>query len=809
MKSTQQSACDRACRRAVEFLLAAMIVGAPWGLGGTHPLAIVALQITAGLVLALWAARLLLTRSVLFRPDGAVAALAGITLFTGLQLIPLPESQLQVVSPHTLETNKLLRPAIQERLADEMGPDRVRAQTFPVSLSPPDTREFFTQSLLITLLYAAARSNWGGPASVVRLAWLCAINGALLGLLAIGQRLSSPPTVIYWSIPVENTVAGPFVNRNHLPDYALVCLGLGCALLAPRFRGGFGEIINRPSALWLLAIVGATGAGIAVSQSRGGVVAALVAIASTLIVWLRHAARASGLLWMLCAAIAVAAIGSWIGWSAMATRLGTVEASRQADETRSELWEEGLTIFTHYPWFGTGNGTFNLVEPSYRTHPGRENESAEYAHNEYIEALAEGGVVRLGLTLVLVCWPLVRLVRRHRAAIHAPGSEFLLAGFFGLLALAAHSVVDFGLHLPAIAVLATVFLAAVMAVADVAPSPVASPHPVLAGGAALVLLVLAGLIGWDGLTAYRAEQCRSATVGMTLQGPPSLPQAERAVRLMSAASAARPGNALYSHELGQAYLARALNRPAGSAERQADLQEALRHWRTARDGTPLMSPTQARLGRYRDLFASADPALLYYERARSLLPTDATMIYYCGQARWDAGDVAGACADWRASLSIAPVHLVDILGAVRSRLAPDVILRDVLPDQPERILAAADNLFANSGPSNPARRAYLERALSLIGNRAVKEAADWDLEARLESALGHPDRAAAAYRQAVGLAPRNTSMRLAYSRALHRAGALSDCRRELETVLAQEPGNRTARDQLDVVIRELQLQGKD
>ena len=57
-----------------------------------------------------------------------------------------------------------------------------------------------------------------------------------------------------------------------------------------------------------------------------------------------------------------------------------------------------------------------------------------------------------------------------------------------------------------------------------------------------------------------------------------------------------------------------------------------------------MAPTHARLGHYRDLFERADPALAYFERARSLLPTDAGMIFFCGQARWQAGDVAGACA---------------------------------------------------------------------------------------------------------------------------------------------------------------------
>ena len=41
-----------------------------------------------------------------------------------------------------------------------------------------------------------------------------------------------------------------------------------------------------------------------------------------------------------------------------------------------------------------------------------------------------------------------------------------------------------------------------------------------------------------------------------------------------------------------------------------------------------MAPTHARLGRHRDLFERADPALTYFLRARSLLPTDPEIVYY-------------------------------------------------------------------------------------------------------------------------------------------------------------------------------------
>ena len=290
-------------------------------------------------------------------------------------------------------------------------------------------------------------------------------------------------------------------------------------------------------------------------------------------------------------------------------------------------------------------------------------------------------MVRLALTLVLVVWPLARLVRRHRPADRDPASAFLLAGIFGLLALAAHSFVDFGLHLPAIAVLATVFLAAVLAAAE-APPAVRPQRPVLACVGALGLLGIAGLLAWDGLTAYQAEQCRSATVGMTLQGPPSLPQAERAVRLMAAASAARPDNALYHHELGQAYLTAPSTGRPDPPRGTATCTTRCSTRRLRSDLSPLLSPTQARLGRYRDLFASADPALAYFERARSLLPTDATMIFFDpGLSRWEAGDVA-VPARTGGLRSATPRCILRKSWNSCARVRRRRHLRDVVPDQP-------------------------------------------------------------------------------------------------------------------------------
>ena len=123
------------------------------------------------------------------------------------------------------------------------------------------------------------------------------------------------------------------------------------------------------------------------------------------------------------------------------------------------------------------------------------------------------------------------------------------------------------------------------------------------------LVAAAGLLVWDAWTADRAERNRSAAVVLATGQHPTPEQADRAVRLLTAANAARPDNALYRHELGQAHLSVALHRPLGSPPWEEEVRTALGHWRGAQTFLfPVMAPPHARLGRYRDLFRRADPA---------------------------------------------------------------------------------------------------------------------------------------------------------------------------------------------------------
>jgi len=111
-----------------------------------------------------------------------------------------------------------------------------------------------------------------------------------------------------------------------------------------------------------------------------------------------------------------------------------------------ELWGETLPLIATYPVFGCGLGgfetafrEFKISEPLFRD---------DYAHNDYLQYLAELGTVGFLLAALLI-------VTLFRAAAHAasrpePETCWLgLATTGAMTAILLHSLADFNLYIPA------------------------------------------------------------------------------------------------------------------------------------------------------------------------------------------------------------------------------------------------------------------------------------------------------------------------------------------------------------------------
>jgi O-antigen ligase len=72
-----------------------------------------------------------------------------------------------------------------------------------------------------------------------------------------------------------------------------------------------------------------------------------------------------------------------------------------------------------------------------------------HAHNDYLELLAEAGVIGFALCLLLAARPVATALRASLRGEPSPDSDVALACVASLAAILAHSLVDFNLRIPA------------------------------------------------------------------------------------------------------------------------------------------------------------------------------------------------------------------------------------------------------------------------------------------------------------------------------------------------------------------------
>jgi O-antigen ligase len=118
-------------------------------------------------------------------------------------------------------------------------------------------------------------------------------------------------------------------------------------------------------------------------------------------------------------------------------------ATRVVDGERLYLWYDAFELMKRHPVNGAGPGRYPYESPNAQRDP-----RDRWAHNEFLQQGAEGGVMGLALLALIFLWGFVRL-----SAGSAPDAITLL-GAAALAALGIHATVDYVMHFPAIPILA-------------------------------------------------------------------------------------------------------------------------------------------------------------------------------------------------------------------------------------------------------------------------------------------------------------------------------------------------------------------
>jgi O-antigen ligase len=427
-------------------LLGGLLAAAVFADGGTVPQAWLVCQVAVGLLLISSTAITKPARAAAPPARGFPAAVLLLPLYATVQAFPLPLRLVRWLSPARAELHDSIA-----NLLPEIPP------WTPLSVDPAATLDFALRLAAYAAVYwivrglsaRFGRNSFAVTAPVV----LVAVVESGIALL---QNLAGKPAT------------GSYVNRNHLagllemalPFAVVPAISLLSAVSTPaisvpalplgRSRG------KSPRPLAAAAGATLTGAGavlilaaILASRSRGGLVAALVSLLVLGLAALKRSALPRKK-WLLAAALAALLATAFLYLpSENLVRRYTHLLGRDAlrHEGRVSLWSETLDLVAAYPLVGCGFGGFEAAFLGYKRSAPMVTDT--HAHNDYLELLAEGGVLAFALCVALAAPPIAALVRASVRSESGRDSVMSLACLASIAAILAHSFVDFNLRIPA------------------------------------------------------------------------------------------------------------------------------------------------------------------------------------------------------------------------------------------------------------------------------------------------------------------------------------------------------------------------
>lgn len=281
----------------------------------------------------------------------------------------------------------------------------------------------------------------------------------LIALIGIGQSYIGK---MLW----QRGAYGPFVNRNHFAGFLEMGVGLAGGLI-------IGRVVKQVMLAIYVSCALALCAGIALSASRGGVIALAAEIVFLALISIpnfissrksksassdRGSRAASGKGGVLLRAMAALILGFgglagavWlVGSEGLVQNISQTQGEFQGELPASErfsrrdIWNATSQLIKEHPYIGVGLGAFQFAYTRYDQSSGAQR--VEQSHNDYLQIVADAGLIGGLITLAFV----LLLFARGFYAAQTHNREkraITLGALAGCFAIAVHSFVEFNLQI--------------------------------------------------------------------------------------------------------------------------------------------------------------------------------------------------------------------------------------------------------------------------------------------------------------------------------------------------------------------------
>jgi O-antigen ligase len=317
---------------------------------------------------------------------------------------------------------------------------------FHVTPYPFLTRVELLKLAAYVLIFFLSTQAFRQRRDLTNLAWFLIFLCFFVSLLGIIQHFTTETKLYgFRALSEGGDPFGPFVNRNDFAGFVELTLPAGLALMI--FRGLRRDMFPLAGLLTIVPM-----GAMVLSGSRGGIVSFGFEIAVlALLARSRKGPHGPRLAALAIVGLAALALVIWLGAGKALERFSTLHAGDVSLSRRATMVHGAAHMFFDHPVAGTGVGSLVAVYPRYETL--YDGKVVDHVHNDYMELLAETGILGALCGLVFL-WLLFRQARNCFAAEQGHFSRAVHAGATAALCgLLLHSLVDFNLHIPSNALL--------------------------------------------------------------------------------------------------------------------------------------------------------------------------------------------------------------------------------------------------------------------------------------------------------------------------------------------------------------------
>jgi O-antigen ligase len=306
------------------------------------------------------------------------------------------------------------------------------------------------------LLLLALRHGLRRRRAYVILGWVTVLTALAVGAFGLLNQKSSG-TILGYPVPYNTTCFGTFMSRNHAGVYLYLHAAIALGLMFWHIRRAGENVLRGGPHLAAAFVAFALSLLAALTNSTAGAAVALtlLIVAPLLAYWIgfpgsRGSRRQIMLITGGALALSAASILLVADLQPIFARFKMKAASYQATgvDDRAPLRRATWALATEggasgRVWVGYGAGSYRWISPPYQAQQkelqrdGKLFYRAIHAHNDWLEMLAEWGIIGLLPVLAFLGWLIRRLARAFRAG-HPETYPLAL----GLILMGLHATVD-------------------------------------------------------------------------------------------------------------------------------------------------------------------------------------------------------------------------------------------------------------------------------------------------------------------------------------------------------------------------------